>query len=526
MRLIPKLYLSFGLVLAIAVTSVLMAIWSAREAAFHLERTHFAHEQYEGYLALSNDTYRLFKQLGDRMLIGDLDSGAAEAGLVATIRSDIGRLRQLVGLEIRLVGDEELEELNRLAKIERLIESLLSEYMALSESTNLAAFRTDWGRLSKLLDEQIDRDFSALIQEAIDGEAAEVEETRQTTAARIVHFKMLAVIFGLAALAAGLASLSMLVRDIRRPIGKLLAGTRAFAGGEMDHRIVTGGSTELDDVGRSFNTMADQIAARERALEQAKARLEHAVEERTAELKRVLDQLRIHEENRRRLLADVSHELRTPLTIIQGEADIALRGREKTADVYREALEKSREAAKHTARLVDDLLFVARREAGEARLRLEAVDLARLLPEVIDDHRALAHGQGNGITFAGSLQSAAVRADPDRVRQVVVILMDNALRYGGGRTEVALHGAPGGFAVTVSDTGPGMTDEERERAFERFFRGSNATDRYSEGSGLGLPVAKAIVEAHGGQIALTSVPGEGTRVTFTLPGRPKLEAVA
>jgi signal transduction histidine kinase len=71
-----------------------------------------------------------------------------------------------------------------------------------------------------------------------------------------------------------------------------------------------------------------------------------------------------------------------------------------------------------------------------------------------------------------------------------------------------------------------MTDEERERAFARFFRGSNATDRYSEGSGLGLPVAKAIVEAHGGQIALTSVPGEGTRVTFTLPARPKLEAVA
>jgi signal transduction histidine kinase len=71
-----------------------------------------------------------------------------------------------------------------------------------------------------------------------------------------------------------------------------------------------------------------------------------------------------------------------------------------------------------------------------------------------------------------------------------------------------------------------MGEEERERAFERFFRGSNAADRYTEGSGLGLPVAKAIVEAHGGQIALKSSPGEGTRVTFTLPLRPKLEAVA
>ncbi|MGZ8996380.1 MAG: ATP-binding response regulator, partial [Rhodospirillales bacterium] len=276
-------------------------------------------------------------------------------------------------------------------------------------------------------------------------------------------------------------------------------------------------------VGRSFNTMADQISAREAALAQAKARLEQAVEERTAELKRVLDQLRVHEENRRRLLADVSHELRTPLTIIQGEADIALRGREKTPDVYREALEKSREAAKHTARLVDDLLFVARREAGEARLRCEAVDLARLLPEVIDDHRALAGGRGGGIAFTSAVETATVRADGDRIRQVVVILMDNALRYGDGRIEVALHGAPGGFAVSVTDVGPGMTEEEQERAFERFFRGSDAAHRYREGSGLGLPVAKAIVEAHGGQIALRSSPDQGTRVTFTVPVRPKLE---
>lgn len=240
----------------------------------------------------------------------------------------------------------------------------------------------------------------------------------------------------------------------------------------------------------------------------------------------MLDRLRIHEENRRRLLADVSHELRTPLTIIQGEADIALRGREKTPEVYREALEKSREAAKHTARLVDDLLFVARREAGEARLRLEAVDLARLLPEVIDDHRALADGRGGGITFSSAVDAAPVRGDCDRIRQVAVILMDNALRYGDSRVEVALRAAPGGFAVAVADDGPGMTEEEQERAFERFFRGSNAASRYREGSGLGLPVAKAIVEAHGGQIALQSGPGEGTRVTFTLPLRPKLEAVA
>ncbi len=526
MKLIHKLYLSFGLVLTLAVASVVMAVWSAREAAYHLERTHFAHQQYEGYLALSNHTYKLFKQLGDRLMIGDLDRGAGESQLIADIREDIRALRHLTGLEIRLVGDREVEELDRLAKIERVLEALVAEYMLLVDGADPGAIRNDWTRLSDMLETKIDRNFSSIIQEAILAEGEEVREVRDETSARIALFKVAAAAFAFIAVVAGGLSLVMLARDIRRPIGRLLAGTRAFAAGDMDHRIADSGSNELDDVGRSFNSMADQISARETALAQAKARLEHAVGERTAELKRVLDQLKVHEENRRRLLADVSHELRTPLTIIQGEADIALRGREKTPDVYREALEKSREAAKHTARLVDDLLFVARREAGEARLRLDAVDLARLLPEVIDDHRALADGRGGGITFSGAAEAAVVRADGDRIRQVVVILMDNALRYGDGRVEVGLHGAPGGFAVSVSDAGPGMSEEEQERAFERFFRGSNAADRYREGSGLGLPVAKAIVEAHGGQIALRSRPGEGTRVTFTLPVRPKLEAVA
>ena len=282
----------------------------------------------------------------------------------------------------------------------------------------------------------------------------------------------------------------------------------------------------MDDRGHAFNRMADEIKTRETALAQSNVRLEKAVADRTAELERVLGQLKTNEENRRLLLADVSHELRTPLTIIQGEADIALRGgASKPPEVYREALEKAREAAKHTGRLVDDLLFVARREAGQARLSIGEVDLALLVVEVIDENRSLSEGRGAGISFVGDVGRAVVRADRDRIRQVLVILLENALRYGDGRVEVRLHGAPSGYAVSVANDGPGMTEEEQARAFDRFFRGSNAAGRYREGAGLGLPVAKSIVEAHGGTIALRSGPGEGVTVSFILPARPRLEAV-
>lgn len=526
MRLVAKLYLSFGILLSIALLSSIMAIWSAREAAFQMERANLAHSVYENYLQLSNNTYQLFKQFGDAMLLGSQDRGERKTALIGKIRKDISQIRELIGLEIELVGEQEIEELGLLATIEKQIESLLAEYTQLIEHSDMSAFHGDWSRLSHVLDQKVDQDFNSLLQTALEDEAEEVKETVEETAEQITVLQIAAVIFGIIAVIAAAVSLSFLVRDIRKPIDQLLAGARALAGGHLDHRIETLGKSELDDVGHAFNLMADEIAARETSLSQTNVRLEKAVTDRTAELQRILGQLQTNETNRKRLLADVSHELRTPLTIIQGEADIALRGGTKPPEVYAEALKKSRDAAKHTARLVDDLLFVARREAGETRITVTKLDLCQLLPEVIDEHRSLADGRGRAISLTTDIGDALIRADGDRIRQVVVILLENALRYSSGPVMVQLHGAPAGYAVSVKDNGPGMSEEEQARAFDRFFRGSNASEHYKEGVGLGLPVAKAIVEAHGGTIVLNCADGVGTTVCFTLPARPRLEAVS
>ena len=136
------------------------------------------------------------------------------------------------------------------------------------------------------------------------------------------------------------------------------------------------------------------------------------------------------------------------------------------------------------------------------------------------------NGDAKDVSFESSVADARLRADPRRIQQVVTILLENALRYGGEKVEVRLDPAPGGLAVTVADDGPGLTEAERAHVFERFFRGSNAAIRYDGGAGLGLPVAKAIVEAHGGRIALSSEPNQGVRARFTLPVRPKLEAAS
>ncbi len=526
MRIVPKLYLSFGLLLAIAVGGTSLAILCAREAGIRMERLNLAHQEYEGYLSLSNHTYQLFKQFGDAMLIGDRDRGRGENELLGKIRADIERIRRSTADSIRLVGEEEIEELENLERIESMIEELLLEHQDVMRSRNLERFSSYWERLSYILDERIDTDFNQLIQEAIEGEAEEVAAERAATAEMIRRFRLLAVIFSLMAMAAAAASIWFLRRDLQEPILKLLGGASALARGDLEHRIEILGRNELHEVGHAFNKMAEEVSSRERALSNANAHLETAVSERTRELEHLLSALKESDTNRKRLLADVSHELRTPLTIIRGEADVALRGNNQSAEPYREALSNIRDAAMHTSGLVDDLLFVARREAGETRLRLEFTNLAELLAKVVDQHKTIAKQHHARIGFSTNVEDAKVRADAGRLRQVVLILLENALRYGGSAIELRLNSSPGGYAVAVHDDGPGLTEEEQSRAFERFFRGSNATSRYQEGVGLGLPMAKAIIEAHGGAIALHSRPGEGLTVTFTLPKRGNLEVAA
>ena len=188
-------------------------------------------------------------------------------------------------------------------------------------------------------------------------------------------------------------------------------------------------------------------------------------------------------------------------------------------------LSRTREAAGHTARIVDDLLFVARQENGDVRIRPQEIDLAAVLETAVEAGRAL-DDSPKTVTLEAAVAPAKLSADPNRIHQVVMILLENALRYGGREVQVRLDQSPDGFAVTVVDDGPGLTSEELAHVFERFFRGSNAAVRYDGGAGLGLPVAKAIIEAHGGRIALSSEPGEGVQASFTLPARPRLAAAS
>jgi heavy metal sensor kinase len=221
----------------------------------------------------------------------------------------------------------------------------------------------------------------------------------------------------------------------------------------------------------------------------------------------------------RRFTADASHELRTPLTIIKGDLSLAL-ARPRNADYYHGVLTEVDEEVDQMNRLVDRLLALARADAEGIVIHRRTVDLSVLLADLIEQTHPLVEDKGLTLT-AQIAPDLTANVDPDAVTQVVLNLLDNAIKYtasGRVRLSVRCSSAPGGeIQVAVSDSGPGIPTEHLPHLFERFYRVDQARGRELGGAGLGLAIARELARAHGGDVIVHSVPGEGSTFTVHLP---------
>lgn len=219
-----------------------------------------------------------------------------------------------------------------------------------------------------------------------------------------------------------------------------------------------------------------------------------------------------------RFVSDASHELRAPLTAIQGNLELLRRQRGMSEAEREEALAEAEREATRLTRLVADLLTLARADAG-AHLQRRPVDLDAVVLEAFREARHLARGQ---TLILEPFQPTRVIGDEDRLKQLVLILLDNALKYtpAGGQVTLGLQCHGGSAEIIVRDTGVGIPSEDLPHVFERFYRADLARSRDPGGTGLGLPIARWIVEQHGGHISLTSKPGQGTTALVALPLSP------
>ena len=231
-----------------------------------------------------------------------------------------------------------------------------------------------------------------------------------------------------------------------------------------------------------------------------------------------LDAVATAEKEQQQFIADVSHELRTPLTVMRGSLEVALE-EDRSPEEYREAIGNALLEVRHLTRLSQNLLFLARGQAGRITLSFANADLVKFLEDVASD--LLPAVTDKGLELSLDLPEAPARAfiDADRMRQVLHNLLENAIRYTepGGRIVLRLSSTRTEVRIEVSDTGIGISPANLPFIFERFFRGDRARRTYSGGSGLGLSIVKWIVEAHKGEVGVVSKVGEGSTFTLKLP---------
>jgi signal transduction histidine kinase len=311
-----------------------------------------------------------------------------------------------------------------------------------------------------------------------------------------------------------------LIRNIKSPIEQLLLGTQKIAAGNLGHRIQLRGRDELAHLAGSFNGMAEDLERQRTALMQAQAGLEEKVRERTGELEQANLTLQRLDDVRRRMFADISHELRTPLTIISGEAEVTLRNRNVQSEDYRTALSRIVDLTGQVAKLVEDLMFLARSDTADLRVHMRPIRAIAILEEAIEDLRALASSKEIEVELRLSIEADAfLDADPSRLSQLLLILVDNACRYSesGRQIRISLDRRHDDVLISVADQGIGIPAEEVDAVFDRYFRGEHARQLSPKGVGLGLHVAKTIAEVHGGRLMIDSKPDVGTIITLTLP---------
>ena len=292
------------------------------------------------------------------------------------------------------------------------------------------------------------------------------------------------LLVGVVAASISLVVARLMARGMTQPLRDMAAAARRMEVGDYSVRVETRSRDEVGQLATAFNRMSGE--------------LEHL------------------EQSRRDLVANVSHELKTPIAAIQAHLENLSDGVEQPDPA---TLEVMLAQVERLGRLVDQLLDLSRLESGEVPLRIERLPLQPLVDELISEIEVALGGRGVDVRNDVPADLPALSADRERVHQVLFNLIDNAVRFtpAGGHVTVSARRRNGSVEVVVADTGSGISAEHLPRLFERFYRADPARARGDGGTGIGLAIARSVVEAHGGQIRARSQPGRGSVFTFDLP---------
>ena len=312
------------------------------------------------------------------------------------------------------------------------------------------------------------------------------DETRDT--ALLVGAGLIAGLTGAALLFSGL------IASMRRPLEELVEASERLASGDLEARVKVGGLSETAALGSAFNEMAGELQRRAGERDQ---------------LDRMKDEF----------VLTASHELRSPLTSVQGFAELLMLERDKLSAKQAETVEVILDNTRHLVRLLNDLLDLARSDAGRLVIKPVPTEVAPLVDDAVRTMRSQTEARQQSLSQEIAPGMPPIEVDRDRIRQVLVNLLTNAHEYSpeGASIEVTagLRGAE--VEISVSDDGPGMPEDQLDHIFDRFTRGDAGLTQHVGGTGLGLAISKSLIELHGGTIEAEAALGRGSTFRIRLP---------
>ncbi len=522
-----RLSLVLVLLAAAVVLQAVAAVLAAREAERQVVRGRIASDILQRFVELSATKQRLRSwvtqfQIGAG---GDLaERDALEQGMRATLGELTALMQQASDKGLAVQGTpEQAARQDALQVLHQSVDTLSAAIRRKPPLSPDVQAREAWDALTAVFERPQGRDLRQVIAQSIQREQAAMERERAAANASLARMRAWWMGTALLLVLGALAATLYFGRALRRPLDALTAGAQALEQGRLQHRIDLPGRDEFAEVARSMNAMADELEQHHRREAQQRQLLEATVRERTADLHQANDSLRRTDVRRRQLLADISHELRTPTTAIRGEAEVTLRGQDKPVSEYRAALTRIVDISRQLGKVIDDLLAMARTDMETFSLVRQPLALRQPLLDALSQGAALAGEHAVSLEAEGqSAENIKVFGDAQRLTQLLLLLLDNAIRYShpGGVVRWRVEDQGDAVEIRVTDGGIGIAPDDLPQVFERHFRGGAARRHRAGGSGLGLPIARALALAHGGTLELLSpcnAAGGGTCAVLRLP---------
>ena len=537
-----RLSVAFAAMALLAVAQGLFVLWATQSAAKHAERSLVATNMLNHYLELGANKQRLKVWFAESSLADTALEGTRDK-LLEKMAQSLGELQKLLPRDAAVAPGGVSTEFSTLQLLQRnfgLLKTSLAD-SRLKSSQPIAANQDkgkEWTDLMAVFDRSDGLDLRTVLEQAVVRQRATSDRAEAELATELARIRSTSAWLTLTAAALGVFAVIYFVKRMQKPFESLVRTIGAMFEGNYDATSLPLKSHGLKDefglIAQQLEGLAAKLAVAREQNEHLRQGLDDAVAAKIADVTRSHEALMRVDIRRRQFFTEVSHELRTPVTVIRGEAEVALRAAANSDVDYRACLKRIVDASNDLGTRVQDLLTIAVADDGPYSMQLGPTPIGGVLRSVLQQMAAVAENRNISLSNADeavtlTVDSAVVKADADRLKQALTIVLDNAVRYSQADSRIDVTATVDEqqrtVNITIKDHGIGLTEGESQGVFERHFRGQAARQMRPDGAGLGLSIAQAIVLAHDGAISIQNnlaadAPGQrgqGAQVTICLP---------